>query len=225
MIMFQASLHKCPLRLPVTFRINPKPLVLAQGPLWSGSFLRLQPVLLMGLQPLTDTPASFSRSCLPCSASPGPWHSMDFALLCCLVTPAHRSRCFPSSTFSERLLLSSPTRRPSSGQSLTAQQAAPRFLQARPQRPRGSVSGGLSRVPANRVWLCSLQCSRGLAWCLSQCGCSVNSGECVKKHVVFAKFMPGGSLQHHRPGPHENYRRTMSRAPHAVCTTCPLCGC
>lgn len=224
MIMFQASLLKCPLRLPVTFRINPKPLVLAQGPLWSGSFLRLQPVLLMGLRPLTDTPASFSHSCLPCSASPGPWHSMYFALLCCLVTPAHRSRCFPSSTFSERLLLSSPTRPPFSGRSLTTQPAAPRFLQARPRIPRGSLNGGLSRVPANRMWLCPLQCSRGLARCLSQRGCAVKSGECVKKHVVFANFMPGGSLQHHRPGPNENYRRTMSRAPHTVCMTCPLHG-
>ena len=149
---------------------KPHPPCLGTRLLWSGSFLHLQPPLLLGLRPLTDTPASFSRSHLPCSAS------QDLGTCCALLfsiawlPPAHGSRCFPSSTFSERLLLTSLAGPPSSGWSLTAQQAAPCFLQTQPWIPRGFVNGGLSRVLVNCVWLCPLQSSWGLAQCRHRVG-------------------------------------------------------
>ena len=81
------------------FQDKPQTPCLGTRPLWSGSFLHLQPPLLMGLHPLMDTPASFSHSHLPRSASPGPWHLLCFALLCCLVIPSSRVTLLPKLDF------------------------------------------------------------------------------------------------------------------------------
>lgn len=206
------------------FQDKPQTPCLGTRPLWSGSFLHLQPPLLMGLCPLTDTPASFSRSHLPLLCFP---RTLALAVLSSFLLPGYpqlMGHAASQARLLERLLLTSPARPPSSGRSLTAQQAAPRFLQAQPWIPHGFVNGGLSWVLASRVWLCPLQYSWGMVQCLSQSGRSVKFGECVKKYVVFVKVIPGcwggGSLQHHRPGPYD--RKTMSWAPHTVCIMCPL---
>lgn len=206
------------------FQDKPQTPCLGTRPLWSGSFLHLQPPLLMGLHPLMDTPASFSHSHLPRSASPGPWHLLCFALLCCLVIPSSRVTLLPKLDFlgeafayltSQTRLLRTVSHSPASCPTLPA---------GTTMDSAGFVNGGLSWVLASHVWLCPLQYSRGLVQCLSQSGRSVKFGERVKKHVVFVKVIPGcwggGSLQHHRPGIYD--RKTMSWAPHTVCIMCPL---
>lgn len=101
MFMFQASLLKC----PIIFRIKPRPLIFALGPLWSGPYLHLHPPVLMGPSPLWPLQLHFGHSHPPCSAVPGHWHLLFlllehfFALGNCLVTPSSWFTLLPKLDF------------------------------------------------------------------------------------------------------------------------------